>query len=64
MLPGLSAAKVETMLEGKLVSPCYILTDLKGDLGAYFIFEDLSVNIEGKYKLKISVTDLSMYFYF
>jgi len=54
-------AKTEGLLCGKLVSSCHILTDLQKQPGAYFIFEDLSVNIEGIYKLKISVTDLSMY---
>lgn len=55
-------AKYESLLCGNVVSPCHILTDLKGELGAYFIFEDLSVNIEGRYRLKISVTEISMYF--
>ena len=52
--------KAVSLLCGNIVSSCHILTDLKGDLGAYFIFEDLSVNMEGRYRLKISVSDLSM----
>jgi hypothetical protein len=55
--------KAERLLSGKIVSSCYVLNDTLGDTGAYFIFEDLSVNMEGKYKLKISITDLSAYFY-
>ena len=54
--------KAERLLCGKIVSSCYVLNDTLGDTGAYFIFEDLSVNMEGKYKLKISITDLSAYF--
>ena len=53
-------SRTERSLAGKIVSPCHILTDLYGNIGAYFIFEDLSVNIEGTYKLKICVTDLSV----
>ncbi len=55
--------KAERLLCGKIVSSCYVLNDTLGDTGAYFIFEDLSVNMEGKYRLKISITDLSAYFY-
>jgi hypothetical protein len=54
--------KAERLLCGKIVSSCYVLNDTFGDTGAYFIFEDLSVNMEGKYKLRISVTDLTAYF--
>jgi hypothetical protein len=54
--------KAERLLCGKIVSSCYVLNDTLGDTGAYFIFEDLSVNMEGKYKLRISVTDLTAYF--
>lgn len=55
--------KAERLLCGKVVSSCYVLNDTLGDTGAYFIFEDLSVNMEGKYRLKISISDLSAYFY-
>ena len=54
--------KAERLLCGNIVSSCHVLNDISGYTGAYFIFEDLSVNIEGKYKLRISVTDLSVYF--
>jgi hypothetical protein len=48
-------------LEGTIVSPCYVLRDLNGSLKAYFIFPDLSVNVEGKYMLKICVSSTSRY---
>lgn len=54
--------KAERLLCGKIVSSCYVLNDTLGDTGAYFIFEDLSLNMEGKYKLRIIVSDLSAYF--
>lgn len=54
--------KAERLLCGKIVSSCYVMNDISGYTGAYFIFEDLSVNMEGKYRLRISVTDLSVYF--
>lgn len=51
----------ERLLEGTTVSGCYFLTDIYGKKGAYFIFEDLSIRIEGVFKLKVNVTDLSQY---
>ena len=52
----------ERLLEGNTVSSCHILTDLYGKKGAYFVFEDLSVKIEGYFRLKVFVSDLSQYF--
>lgn len=51
------------LLCGKLVSSLHVLTDLEGNIGAYFVFEGLSVNIEGKYILRICVNDLAMYIF-
>lgn len=54
----------ERLLEGTTVSNCYFLTDIYGKKGAYFIFEDLSVRMEGTFKLKASVNNLSLYILF
>ena len=48
-------------LDGTIVSICYLLRDLDGSLKAYFVFQDLSVNFEGKYKLKVCVSEISGY---
>lgn len=50
----------ERILEGSLVSNCHFLTDLLGKKGAYFVFEDLSIKIEGLFKLFVIVNDLSL----
>ncbi|KAI9333946.1 hypothetical protein DFJ73DRAFT_613955, partial [Zopfochytrium polystomum] len=46
-------------LFGSLVSPCQFLTDLTGVKGAYFVFPELCVRVEGTFRLKIVVSDLS-----
>ena len=48
----------ERVLCGNTVSQCHFLRDLCGNLGAYFIFEDLSVNITGKFKIKICASNI------
>lgn len=52
----------ERLLEGSTVSNCYFLTDLYGKKGAYFVFEDLSIRMEGVFKLEAIVNDISLYF--
>ncbi|KAI3660404.1 hypothetical protein MP638_002487 [Amoeboaphelidium occidentale] len=50
---------ISRLLMGSLVSPSYYLTDINGDKGIFFIFQDLSVRLEGAYRLRISVIDIS-----
>ncbi len=38
---------------GSIVSSLYRLKDLDGKDGAFFVFPDLSVRMEGTYKLKV-----------
>ncbi|CAG8508922.1 12115_t:CDS:2 [Gigaspora margarita] len=45
-------------LVGSCVSSAYLLRDHTDQRGIYFIFQDLSVRIEGTYTLKFSFTDL------
>ncbi len=51
-------------LEGTIVSVCYSLRDLNESLKAYFVFQDLSVNLVGKYRLKICVSRMSGYIHY
>ncbi|KAI9209008.1 uncharacterized protein BJ171DRAFT_419202, partial [Polychytrium aggregatum] len=39
---------------GSIVSSLYRLKDLDGKEGAYFVFPDLSVRMEGSYRLKVT----------
>ncbi|CAG8489686.1 22162_t:CDS:2 [Gigaspora rosea] len=45
-------------LAGSCASSAYLLRDHTDQRGIYFIFQDLSVRIEGAYTLKFSFTDL------
>jgi hypothetical protein len=54
----------ERILEGSTVSNCYCLTDIYGKKGAYFVFEELSIKMEGVFKLQAIVNDISEYIYF
>ncbi|ODQ55254.1 hypothetical protein SAICODRAFT_69275 [Saitoella complicata NRRL Y-17804] len=47
-------------LLGSVVVSGFKLTDLEGELGIWFIFNDLSVRTEGKYRLKFSFANLNM----
>eukprot|EP00158_Paraphelidium_tribonemae_P006256 Partr_v1_DN27750_c2_g1_i7_m67791 putative Velvet factor len=47
------------LLMGSLVSSVYTLADLDGHQGNYFIFPDLSVRIEGEYKLRFSIMNIA-----
>jgi hypothetical protein len=38
---------------GSIVSSLYHLKDLDGKEGAFFVFSDLSVRMEGHYRLKV-----------
>lgn len=44
---------------GALVSNAYQLTDANGEPGVFFIFQDLSVRTEGRFRLKFILMDLS-----
>jgi hypothetical protein len=54
-----SSVPYERVLAGTTVSQCHILRDLCGTLGAYFIFEDLAINLDGIFKLKVVIHDLT-----
>jgi len=43
---------------GSLVSSLYVLNDLDGVERAFFVFPDLSVRIEGTFRLKFSLVDV------
>lgn len=58
---GGSSISYERLLDGSAVSTCHLLTDLMGNRGAYFIFEDLAVRMDGTYRLCISLSDLIEY---
>ncbi|KND04609.1 uncharacterized protein SPPG_00327 [Spizellomyces punctatus DAOM BR117] len=51
--------KWERTLSGSLVSSCHYLTDLSGSKGAYFVFPDLSIRVEGSFRLKVILTNLA-----
>ncbi|KAI8343728.1 velvet factor-domain-containing protein [Chlamydoabsidia padenii] len=55
----LPSANVTKSLIGTLMSNAYELIDPHGDKGIFFIFDDLSVRIEGQYRLKFSLMDLT-----
>lgn len=46
-------------LLGVVVSNGYQLLDTHGDPGIFFVFQDLSVRTEGRYRLKFLFIDLS-----
>ncbi|RKO86560.1 velvet factor, partial [Blyttiomyces helicus] len=52
----------ERSLIGSVVSSCHYLTDLGGSKGAYFIFPDLAIRIEGRFRLKLILSNLARYF--
>ncbi|KAI8836141.1 velvet factor [Chytridium lagenaria] len=47
------------VMMGCLVSACWILTDLSGEKGMFFIFPDISVRTSGTYRLKFDLFDLT-----
>ena len=55
----ISSVPYERVLDGTTVSQCHILRDLCGTLGAYFIFEDLAINLDGIFKLKVVIHDIT-----
>lgn len=48
----------QRLLYGSLVSSPYSLVDMNGQRGIYFMFPDVSIRTEGKYRLGISLTRL------
>ena len=46
------------MLIGQLVSSLHTLSDLNGEMGYFFVFPDLSVRLEGSYKLKFILSNI------
>ncbi|SAL99304.1 hypothetical protein [Absidia glauca] len=55
----LPSANVTKSLIGSLVSNAYELLDPQGEKGIFFIFDDLSVRIEGHYRLRFNLMNLS-----
>jgi hypothetical protein len=58
--PGNATAQLsaQRLLYGSLVSSPYSLVDLSGQRGVFFIFPDVSVRLEGRYRLGVSLTRL------
>jgi hypothetical protein len=57
----LAPVAFERLLEGSTVSSCYLLSDLYGNRGAYFVFEDLSVKMDGTYRIQFVLSELQEY---
>ncbi|KAJ2065874.1 hypothetical protein GGH13_005945, partial [Coemansia sp. S155-1] len=45
-------------MAGALVSPLHTLRDMTGSQGAYFVFSDLSVRIEGSFRLRFELYEM------
>ncbi|KAI9205272.1 velvet factor [Polychytrium aggregatum] len=56
---GTHPSQVVPSLFGTLVSPSYFTRDLDQRLGVYFIFGDLSLRVEGTFRLKFLLFDLA-----
>lgn len=56
--PSHASAQQKRLLYGSLVSSPYSLYDLNGQRGTFFLFPDVSVRLEGKYRLGVSITRL------
>jgi Velvet factor len=48
----------QRLLYGSLVSSSYSLVDLSGQRGIFFVFPDVSVRIQGKFRLGINLSRL------
>ncbi|KAI8909978.1 velvet factor-domain-containing protein [Powellomyces hirtus] len=51
----------ERVLMGSMVSSCHYLCDLNGLKGAYFVFPDLSLRVEGIFRLRMSLYNLARF---
>ena len=51
----------ERLLYGNLVSSPHHLRNLEGRAGVYFIFPDVSVRLQGRYVLQLTLMRLSRY---
>jgi len=49
---------VQRLLYGSLVSSSYSLIDLNGQHGIFFMFPDVSIRVEGRYRLGVSLSRL------
>lgn len=49
-------------IAGSTVSSLYLLKDLDGVKGAFFVFPNISIRMEGIYKLKFSLFEMTGYF--
>jgi hypothetical protein len=50
---------ITKILVGSLVSSVHLSRDLNHELGIFFVFPDLSVRIDGNYRLKFVLMDIS-----
>ncbi len=48
------------VLMGSLVTPMYVLIDLDSREGGFFVFSDLSVRIEGTYRIKFTLMEVGL----
>lgn len=53
-----TAIKYTRNLVGSLVASAVKLYDPQGQLGIFFIFQDLSIRLEGKYRLGFTLVDV------
>lgn len=60
----LAPVAYERIFEGSTVSSCYLLSDLYGNRGAFFVFEDLSVKMDGVYRIQFVLSELQEYGFF
>jgi Velvet factor len=51
----------ERLLYGNIVSSPHYLRNLQGRPGVYFIFPDVSVRLQGRYVLRLTLMRLSRY---
>ncbi|KAJ3092860.1 hypothetical protein HDU96_002587, partial [Phlyctochytrium bullatum] len=51
--------RLQPTLVGTLTSSCHLVTDLDGRKGAYFVFSDLFIRCEGRFRLRIHLSDLT-----
>ncbi|KAJ3048352.1 hypothetical protein HK097_010647, partial [Rhizophlyctis rosea] len=50
---------VHRTLFGSLVSSAHLLNDLNGERGAFFVFPDLCIRVEGRFRLAFMLSDLA-----
>lgn len=56
--PNANTFALTRMLEGKLYSSGHVVRDLDGERACFFVFPDLSVRLEGVFRLTFSLIRL------